>query len=70
MFHHFASLALRESGDRHGTFSGCSSETVKTIALEDCAIIWTMWFILFAIKRKDNAIALLKAKTSLKEKEE
>jgi len=29
-----------------------------------------MWFILFAIKRKDNTIALLKAKTSLKEEEE
>ncbi|MBN2435742.1 MAG: hypothetical protein JXK07_10805 [Spirochaetes bacterium] len=47
LFHHFASLSLRESGDKHGTFSGYSPETVQIIALEDCAIIWTMWFIFF-----------------------
>ncbi|MBN2436654.1 MAG: hypothetical protein JXK07_15450, partial [Spirochaetes bacterium] len=39
-----ASLSLRESGDKHGTFSGCSPETVQIIARENCAIVWTMCF--------------------------
>ncbi|MBN2436912.1 MAG: hypothetical protein JXK07_16755 [Spirochaetes bacterium] len=42
LFHHFASLSLRDSGDRHGTFSGYSPETVQIIARENCAIIWTI----------------------------
>ncbi|MBN2435741.1 MAG: hypothetical protein JXK07_10800 [Spirochaetes bacterium] len=40
-------LLEAKRSDKRGTFSGYSPETVQTIALEDCASVWTMWFILF-----------------------